>query len=189
MISRLQRLAPALILVLLCGPGAGSTFSESEKEDAANLEYQVKAGFVFNFLKFVSWPDDSILAPNSWKIGVLGDRSVFKTMRDTLSGKTIDDRPVEVIKLKTDEDVIGCHVMFVMDDFDTETWAKFGELKHTPILIVGESKDFAKRHGIIGFVERKGSIRLQINPSRAKNASLVISGKLARIAEVVKDAN
>lgn len=155
------------------------------QDDRSTVEYKIKAGFVMNFLRFVSWPDDGSSEPEVWRIGVLGNREVFKTIRDTLAEKTIDDIPVEVIKLKVDEDVLDCHVMFVMRDFDTDSWAKFNQIEHLPILIVGESKNFAHNFGMIGFIKRKTNFRLEINLTRAKKAGLVVSSKLAGMAQLV----
>ena len=79
------------------------------------------------------------------------------------------------------------HILFISKDL-TDSSAEFAStLTGKPILVVGEDHDFARIHGIIGFIEKDENLRLQINVSRAKTAGLVISGKLASLADLVED--
>ena len=53
------------------------------------------------------------------------------------------------------------------------------------VLTVGETKDFAQRSGIIGFVVAQKRLRLAVNLAAANAAKLTISSKLLRQSEIV----
>lgn len=183
MLKRINRLTVIVVAALLMGSCGSLLYAQSEGD--AELEYKVKAGFIFNFLKFVSWPQEA--QSDSWNIGIIASDGIVDLVSETLAGKTIDGRAVNVFKLNPKADDQGCHVVFVCRR-STERASGFTEsLRGKEILIVGESEGFAQAHGIIGFVKKGQNLRLEINPSRAKGAGLVISGKLASLADLVED--
>jgi hypothetical protein len=182
---RTHRLVFLLGIFLFTGNSSKLSYGQVPSSD--QVEYQVKAGFIFNFLKFVSWPEEIKSTADSWKIGILAEPPVFNSIKKTLAGKSVDGRPVEVILFEPDMEFGECHVLFISENF-TRIYAECAvSLNSIPVLVVGEKKDFARTHGIIGFVKKKENLRLEINPVRAKKAGLVISGKLASLAELVGD--
>jgi hypothetical protein len=51
-------------------------------------EYEVKAAYLFNFLKFVEWPDDPAVDPHGkWVIGFVGDSRVGDELTRLVEGK------------------------------------------------------------------------------------------------------
>ncbi len=51
---------------------------------------------------------------------------------------------------------------------------------------MSDGENFAKRGGMIQFVNDKNRIRLRINLEAAQAANVVISSKLLRVAEIVR---
>ena len=39
--------------------GVGYLFSQLTCADEASVEYKIKAGYLYNFTKFVTWPEDN----------------------------------------------------------------------------------------------------------------------------------
>ncbi|PYP25425.1 MAG: hypothetical protein DMD51_08585 [Gemmatimonadetes bacterium] len=58
-------------------------------------------------------------------------------------------------------------------------------LRNRPILTVSDDAGFAERGGMIRFVTDQNRIRLQINLDAAQAASLTVSSKLLRVADIV----
>jgi hypothetical protein len=56
-------------------------------------------------------------------------------------------------------------------------------------LVVGESEEFIEQGGMIGFVNKQGKIKLQINLKTIKQSGLKVSAKLLEVAELVKGDN
>jgi hypothetical protein len=155
-------------------------------ENAPRLEYQVKAGYLFNFLRFTDWPPQALAKGAPYRIGVLSDAAAFAVIADALNGKTLSDRQIEVVSLKAGDSLHGCHLVFVPRAAGSLALEFAGRSRPDGVLMVGETEDFALRNGMIGFVLRGHNIRFQVNLSAAQEAGLKLSGRLASLAEIVR---
>ncbi len=148
----------------------------------------VKAAFLYNFTKFIDWPPQAFVGANSpFFICVAGDP--FDGALDRLvQGEVLDGRPLMVRHIKTREEARGCHIVYVPQDeagLDVEMINAAG---HEPVLTVGESPGFINEGGMMRFVNSGGRIRFEINPDAAQRASLKVSSRLLRLAEIVRPA-
>jgi hypothetical protein len=198
----MAKLAPAAfaLAALLAAGGAAA----GEGKPAESTEYEVKAAFLLNFTKFVTWPDKAFEKNESpFVIGVLGQDPFGATLDKMFEGKTVKDRKVEILRFTWPErkegepagDALqalvrglkGCHLLFVSasEDGHLDDLAKM--LTGSNVLTVGESEGFAKRLGVIGFFIEAKKVRFQINTDAAARAQLDISSRLLRLASVVHD--
>ena len=155
--------------------------------DATALEYKVKAGYLFNFAKFVEWPAAAFPAAQSpFVIGVLDDGEAAPVIQSLLQGKLIEGRPVKVVAVNAGRIGPGCHILLVTRAAGKTAEEVRDALGATATLVVGETEHFAERGGAIGFTVEEESIRLSLNLERAAEAGLKVSAKLASVARVVK---
>lgn len=178
-------------LVLAVSAWSGSNVAEAAPKSnaaqaAAPIEYQVKAGYLFNFAKFVEWPATAANAHNEFRIGIIDDGDVFPIISSALDGKTVQERKVAAVHLKPDSDLKDCHVVFIAR-------SKAGQVEHVleaigsaPVLTVGESEKFAAKGGAIGFVVVGENIRFEINLAATERAGLKVSSKMASMAIIVR---
>jgi hypothetical protein len=155
-------------------------------ENAPRLEYQVKAGYLFNFLRFTEWPPQALPEGAPYRIGVMSDTAAFTVIAEALKGKTLNNRQIEVISLKDGDSLHGCHLVFIPRTAGPSALDPAGASQPEGILMVGESENFALRNGMIGFVLQGHNIRFQVNLSAAQDAGLKLSGRLASLAEIVR---
>src|SRR6266511_1371189 len=100
------------LLTLACFGMVGSPLVCAE--DAPPSEYQLKAAFLFNFVKFVEWPPAaSANAKSPIIIGILGDNPFGNDLARTIRGKTVNDRPLEVKKFPSVSEATNCHILFI----------------------------------------------------------------------------
>ena len=141
-------------------------------------EYQVKAAFLFNFAKFVSWqgvPGQTLV------IGVAGDDSFGAILEATVRGKTVGGRPFEVRRFASGDQVQGCHILFVSASENR----RFGDLVRQAgpgVLTVGEAPQFVREGGIVRFYVEENRVRFQINAKAAEDAGLRIHSQLMSLA-------
>lgn len=152
-------------------------------------EYEVKAGFLFNFTKFVTWPPEAFRDPNSpMVIGILGQDPFGPGFAEALAGETAQGRPIRVRKLTRIEEVFpGCQVLFVSRSERRNLSDILQVLAAIPILTVGEDDDFAALGGIIQFYLEQSRVRFAINVAASRRAGLKISSQLLRLARVIPD--
>jgi YfiR/HmsC-like len=149
-------------------------------QDGQNrLEYQVKAAFLFNFLKFVEWPQAAGATP--WVIGILGHDPFGELLDQTVKGKTVSGRPVEIRRYSRLGEVKDCNILFIGG-------ADFGRIvipAQPGLLTVGEAPGFLKSGGIINFYIEDNRVHFEIRPAVARSAGLRVSSQLLKLGRAL----
>jgi hypothetical protein len=148
-------------------------------------EYEVKAAFLYNFAKFVEWPDEGSTRPLA--LCVLGDNP-FGDALAALEGKRVRGRLLETRRDIYDDDTPGCHVLFINEIDKSRLVRILKRLQRLPVLTVSDGSAFVKNGGIIAFVSVDNRIQFEINLGAAQNARLKISSQLLKLARRVKTA-
>lgn len=168
------------LLASLCG------FAARAQEEAS--EYQVKAAFLFNFAKFIDWPENSFASPQSpFSVCVLGADPFGRALDDALRGKAIAARPVVVSRLRDPAMARQCQIAFVSASEKSRLPSVFGAVRGSSVLLVGETENFAASGGTIQFTLEDNHIRFTINTDAAERSRLQISSKLLALARIVRD--
>jgi hypothetical protein len=150
-------------------------------------EYQIKAVFLYNFTQFVEWPASAFSDKQEpFVIGVLGEDRFGKYLDETVSGEKISTHPLVVKRFHNVEEVKDCHIIFLSEPMTEDMDKVINYLKGKNILTVSDASEFIKSGGMIKFFNENDKIKIRINLEAAKEANLVISSKLLRLAEVVK---
>jgi hypothetical protein len=153
-----------------------------------SLEYEVKAGFLYNFTKFVQWPEESFKEKNApIVIGILGSDPFGEKFDRALSNEKSGGRPLVVKRFKTAQDVEGCHIVFVSNRESDQLPKLFEKLKDTYTMTAGESEDFTRGGGVIRFFLEQGKVRFEINISAARRKKLEISSQLLNLARIYRE--
>jgi hypothetical protein len=149
------------------------------------LEYRVKAAFLYNFARFVTWPErEGTAAPVI--IGILGRDPFGNVLESTIAGKTVSGRPFLVRRLQTVEEAANCQLVFVSSS-ERRTVAEVIEaLDGQPVLTIGEAEGFVERGGMIGFVIEDQAVRIDVNLDAAQAAGLQLSSQLLRVARSIQ---
>ena len=143
----------------------------------ASYEYQVKAAYLLNFLKFVEFPQ----AAGPINICVAGRNPFGTTLDETVRGEQIQGRPVIARVILEPEP--NCDMIFV--PIGAATTAYLRAARDTSTLTVGETDQFIMQGGIVNFVRRGNNIRFEIDPAAAEQAKLRISSRLLQLATIV----
>lgn len=161
------RLCAALLLLVLLIPSGWSEENEAE----------VKAALLYNFAKYVEWPDTG-RARGPLVFGIVNDDGVAHSLQRISVGRTVGGREVRVVVLRTIE---------VDEEFDVLFIGGSDDLREVPraigLLSVGESPRFLERGGAITFVRREAKVRFDINVEAAARAELRISSALIGLAD------
>jgi hypothetical protein len=164
--------------------------SAAEPDEGATIEYKVKAGFLYNFVKFVQWPDSALPSTNSpIVIGLLETDPAAPVLERAFQQKSVNGHALQVRRFRADEAPAGCHLFFLSRAERTRAGGVIERLKGLPVLTVSESDDFARSGGMINFVTKDENIRFEINLEAAERVGLQISSKLANMAILVRKPN
>lgn len=149
-------------------------------------EYDVKIVYLYNFTKFVTWPDSAFATPDApLNICILGDLPSADVTR-SLQDKKSRNRDIIVTLLPRQYNHEQCHILFITKSIDYALSRKIVRELTAPTLVVGETAGFAKNDGIIGFVlDDRRRVRIEINLVNAKQQNINIRAQLLEIARKV----
>ncbi len=174
-------------VALLCAPALAEQPVDQAKAT------KVKAAYLYNFTKFVEWPETSFKDKDDpIVIGVLGTDPFGATLDKTVRGKKVKDRGIVVQRFTYQEgkgvDALkSCHVLYVSSSLRTRLKSVLTKLRDSSMLVVGEGADFAPAGGMIGLVFEKGRIAFQVNVEAVEHAGLKVSAKFLSLAKIVRN--
>ncbi len=147
----------------------------AQAQEAA-LEYQVKAAYLYNFIKFIEWPAGAVTRTLSICVA---ERNPFGSALDNIvRAETVGGHVIQVRVVPAPQ--ADCQVVFVPRDVAAGEYLRAA--RAAPVLTVGEAADFIAMGGIINFVRDAGMIRFEIDQDGAMRAGLHISSRLLRLA-------
>ena len=173
-----------LLWALVCTSTPRRIFAQQ-----APSEYEVKAAYLFNFLKFVEWPTDMSPSPSGkWVIGVVGVSPFGEELAQVVSGKVVQGHELQVKNFQAAEDLRTCHILFISDSERKRIPAILTALNSSSVLTVGDMDNFTRAGGMIQFVMEDGRVRFVIDVGAASRARLKVSSKLLSLARDVTGA-
>jgi hypothetical protein len=170
----------ACLLPLLLFP------SRSSAQIVKPTEFAVKAAYLFNFGKFVKWPEPITSDRDTFSICVLGSDPFGKVLDSTVAGERIDGRRVAVRRLNTATDAAGCRILFVGRSEEGRLGSVFAALGRWPVLTVSDINGFTDKEGMIQFVMDHDRVRFEVNLPATQRAGLSLSSELLKVATSVK---
>ncbi len=151
----------------------------------ATQEYQVKAAFMYNFTRFVEWPETAFKdADAPFIIGVVGGDPFNSFLEEVVSGEKVNSHRIKVVHFKNENDIDDCHILYI-NVTDPDKIRSILKNRITPFtLTVSDVPNFAKMGGHIRFYKEQDRIRLLINTASTKSTRLSISSKLLSVAQI-----
>jgi len=151
-------------------------------------EYEVKAAYIFNFAKFVEWPDSIFASKDSPLIlGIYNGDPFGDIIEKTFTDNPIKDRKWSVKYFKDINEITYCHILFIPRIDKSELLKVLNLVRNKSILTVGDNiNEFCQLGGIINFTSQESKFRFEINNYEAKKSKLEISSKLLILSKIIK---
>src|SRR5947208_15864799 len=132
----LQRIRMAFCLGL-CGVLANGMSLKMQSQEIE--EYQLKAAFLFNFTKFISWPRAD--ASSKLTVCVMSAKEVAGALEVVTRGKAVDARPIVVQQLSFPAALETCQLLFIGNN-GKKMEEILMEATKFPIVTVGDDEKF-----------------------------------------------
>ena len=151
---------------------------------ATTKEDAVKAGFVYNFTKYITWPTSDTPQDN-FNLCVEGNDQLDGGL-EALYGKKIGNKSLILIRDVSGEALKSCHMVFVADDAKLNMQKVLKKFDGLPVVTVSDRADFIKMGGMIGLLRDGNRVGFEINVIPARAVGLSISAQLLKLAKYVK---
>lgn len=171
------------LLCLLAFIAAGST---TAGQPAPPTEYQVEAAYLFNFGKFVTWPEEVRKQRQTFQLCVLGPDPFGSVLDDTIRGEKLNGKTVAARRLSSAVESASCAIVFISAPEQRRLSFLIPLLQRQHVLTVSDIPHFVDHGGDIGFIATGGRIRFEVNQSAAEEAGLSLSSELLKVATSVR---
>lgn len=176
MIIRL--LTPLLLwLLLLFSVGVCPTFAADSSQ-----EYQLKAGFLVNFIRFMTWPDKAFATSDADIVLCVVGINPFGGALSGVNQKKIGQRKIRVVYAQSLESVPLCHLLYISQSMEKKLDALHARLADQSLVSVSDISGFAKFGGGIEFISKKNRLSFIINYSALKKRNIQVRASLLELA-------
>jgi hypothetical protein len=164
--------------------------------DELSREYRIKAAYLYNLIKFVTWPDETTMAADSPLTLCVYGYNPFGSYLERLESRRVRNRSLEVRYVAERQSSAGCHLLFI-SQHNTRAPSVLRNVRQpsspatdvsaaTVSLTVGDDADFLSHGGLIALVDIANNIQLDINLTQARQLGLQVSANLLEIARRVE---
>ncbi|HEX5284004.1 MAG TPA: YfiR family protein [Bryocella sp.] len=177
---RCVRLLSPVLLVCFVSCAFGRSVSAAAQPSQSDVE----AVYLFDFGKFVRWPEGVDQGP--LRICIAGSDSFATALQKTVTNETIGNRPLTVRLLMHPGDEADCAILFI----EATEHAHLDELLQAvatrPTLTVSDAPDFLNHGGMIQFQLVEKRVRFSVSLNAVNRAHLAMSSELLKVALSVK---
>jgi hypothetical protein len=147
---------------------------------------RLKAIYLGKMLNFVEWPDGAFSARGgAIQFCVEGNGLLGFALAQELSNTTIGGRRVEVRRVQKENDLKGCHALFVGGLGEKHIAKVLESVRGANVLTLGETEGFLEAGGVVQLSYEDSFIRLGVNLAAARNAGLKMDARLLGLAKRV----
>jgi hypothetical protein len=147
--------------------------------EAGYGEYQVKAAFLKNFVKFVEWPP----RPGAISLCILGDDPFGGALAGT--DGVGEGRSLTYRRIGAAREAGECQAVFVTRAQRAALPELLAALDGKPVLTIGDGEGMAAAGLMLNFLVEEQKVRFEANLAPVRRAGLTISSRLLGLAKTV----
>src|SRR5205085_544825 len=115
-----------------------------------SVEDKVKAVFLYNFTRFIDWPDTSFSSKDApLIIGIIGNDRFGTYLVDVVRGEKVDMHPIIVKHFSEVSEINSCHILYINSDEEGMVKSILDSLAGRSILTVNDISEFPQIGGMV----------------------------------------
>src|ERR1044072_7693001 len=145
--------------------------------------HEVYSMMVFNFTKYVQWPDHA--GAGEFVIGVIGNNDVYNTLNGWYGGKPRGSKTYVIKKFNSAADITDCHVVFIDKAKNAEFDAVNNRVKGKGTLVITDKNGLGEKGSGINFKTVDNKLKFELNQKAIDASNLKVSGALSSMAILI----
>jgi hypothetical protein len=145
--------------------------------------HEVYSMMVFNFTKYVQWPDHA--NTGEFIIAVVGNNDVYTTLNGWYGGKPRGTKTYVIKKFATAAEVTDCHVVFLDKSKSGEFDAVNNKVKGKGTLVITDKNGLGEKGSSINFKTVDNKLKFELNQKAIEASNLKVSGSLSSMAILI----
>ena len=169
-----------VLLALLFGTPLSSCADQANDKQVVR---KIQAGFIYNFIRFTTWPDSSLKAEAPLVVAIIGDSSSAETLRRELDDKKYGNHPIISKIIEPEGSLDGVHIVFLLKKSSLSPAELVKRIGRRPILSIGEAENFLQSGGMIRLFLSDDTIHFTLNVRAARESDIALSSQLGSMAD------
>jgi hypothetical protein len=145
--------------------------------------HEVYGAMVFNFTKYVQWPDHA--DAGEFVIGIVGNADLFTTLNTWYGGKPRGNKTYVIKKFNSAADITNCHVVFIDKSKSGEFEAVNNKVKGKGTLVITDKAGLGERGSGINFKNVDNKLKFELNQRALEASNLKVAGALSSMAILI----
>ncbi|MFZ6009355.1 MAG: YfiR family protein [Bacteroidota bacterium] len=145
--------------------------------------HEVYSMMVFNFIKYVQWPDHA--GSGEFVIGVVGNGDVYNTLNSWYGGKPRGTKTYVIKKFNSSAEVTDCHVVFIDKSKSGEFENINNKVKGKGTLVITDKNGLGEKGSGINFKTVDNKLKFELNQKALEASNLKVSGALSSMAILI----
>lgn len=153
--------------------------------DELSREYRIKAAYLYNLTKFITWPDEKGWPTEAPITLCVYGFNPFESYLDKLSQRTAKNRQIAVRYLSDPNELASCQLVFI-SQYNTRSAETLKRISELPVLTVGDDPDFIVHNGLISLIAVGNNVQMNIQLTHARQTGFVVSANLLEIVHKIE---
>lgn len=177
---RAFRILIGACLLLAVFPRAGSP------QEARPNEYQVKAAFIRNFVKFVEWPNAGPAGGAFPRALCIFGADPFGPSAYVILDGSSRGAEMPATRIGSLKEARDCRILFVSSSEKERLADVIAAVADSPVLTIADSEGGARQGIMINFYLEEEMVRFEINIEALRRAGLKAGASLLKLARIVR---
>lgn len=173
--KKMQKLPGLLFIISIFLAGIYSANGQTDR---------VKALFIYNFTKYIEWPDAAKQGP--FIITVLGEASLFDQLVINTSTRKVSTQQIVVKRYDNIADVEKCHILFISQSKSDNLKEALNLVKNWYTLVITEAHGLINSGAGLNLINKDGKQTFEINTEYLEAKKLVYNSTLIQLGIKVK---
>jgi hypothetical protein len=156
----------------------------ADPQELLYADQQVKAAFIYHFATFVEWPP-AAGDRDAFRVAVLGDDAVAAELEQSLPGREIAGRAMQVQRLATLDELNDADMLFIGAEYNHSLKKLISQVGDRAVLVVTDAPGALDDGSMINFQVVDRRVRFEISLTAAERAGLALSSRLLSAAMFV----
>lgn len=155
---------------------------------AQYAEYEIKAAYIFNFAKFIEWPETETTPTDSIYLCIYQKDPFGVILEKTMVGRTANGKSWNIKRINSLKEVTKCHILVIPNTSQHNITQLIKEIGNKPILTIGdEIPNFCCMGGIVNFTPQMSKCQFEMNNEIAIGNRIRINPKLLQLAKIISN--
>ncbi|MHB8110446.1 MAG: YfiR family protein [Syntrophorhabdaceae bacterium] len=146
-------------------------------------EYEVKAVFLVNFIKFVEWPKQD-RDGGHYRICMYGN-DVFGQYTGNIERMKVRGKALKVRRISSLRNLGDCNILFVSPSERRRIHSILEAVRDEDVVTVGDTDGYAKEGVMINFYIEARKVKFEINLNSIRRARINVSSQLLKLGRMV----